>query len=94
MKTVKQPKVIFLREKTVISIITKAIATEFQRIELEKKKSEGEKVYSINAVSRKLGKNFHTIKKYCQAGLIRTVPGGGIPESAILEFLNNSNTDH
>ena len=87
-------KVIFLREKTVIAIITKAIAAEFQRLELEKKKTEGEKIYSKNAVSRKLGKNFHTIKKYCETGLIRTVPGGGIPESAILEFLNNSNTDH
>jgi hypothetical protein len=85
-----QAKIIFMSLETAVEEIRKAVAIEFQRVESEKKKLAGEKIYTINAVSKKLGKNFQTIKKYCKSGLIRTVPGGGIPESAIMEFLNNS----
>ncbi|MCX6241393.1 MAG: hypothetical protein NTX43_06285 [Bacteroidetes bacterium] len=85
-----QTKIIFMPLETAVDEIRKAVATEFQRAENERKRLEGERIYTINAVSKKLGRNFQTIKKYCKAGLIRTVPGGGIPESAIIEFLNNS----
>lgn len=85
-----EAKIIFMPLETAITEIRKAVANEFERVEAEKKKLNGEKIYTINAVSKKLGRNFQTIKKYCKAGLIRTVPGGGIPESAIMDFLNNS----
>jgi hypothetical protein len=85
-----QAQIIFMSLETAVEEIRKAVASEFQRVETERRKLAGEKIYTINAVSKKLGRNFQTIKKYCKAGLIRTVPGGGIPESAIMEFLNNS----
>ena len=85
-----QAKIIFMPLETAVDEIRKAVASEFQRVETERKKLAGEKIYTINAVSKKLGRNFHTIKKYCKVGFIRTVPGGGIPESAITEFLNSS----
>jgi len=85
-----QAKIIFMPLETAVDEIRKAVANEFKRVESEKKKLDGEKIFTINAVSKKLGRNFQTIKKYCKTGLIRTVPGGGIPESAIIEFLNNS----
>ncbi|MCX6285546.1 MAG: helix-turn-helix domain-containing protein [Bacteroidetes bacterium] len=86
----KTPNLIILPEKIVISTIREAIQVEMQHFNDERKKAEGEKIYTINAVARKLGLNFATVKKYCNQGHIRTVPGGKIPESAILEFLNNS----
>jgi hypothetical protein len=84
-----QAKIIFMPLETAVDEIRKAVAFEFQRVENEKKKLAGEKILTINAVSKRLGRNFQTIKKYTKTGLIRTVPGGGIPESALMEFLSN-----
>lgn len=55
--------------------------------ELQKKKNQPSKLYTINQVSKKLGKAHTTIKKYVQAGIIRSTKNGLIPEDAIDEYL-------
>jgi len=57
-----QAKIIFMPLETAVDEIRKAVAFEFQRVENEKKKLAGEKILTINAVSKRLGRNFQTIK--------------------------------
>ena len=80
-------QITFISASDALPIIRQAVREELEKMESQRKRAGGEKIYTINAVAKKLGRNFATIKKYCKAGLIRTVPGGGIPESAIIEFL-------
>ena len=81
------PQINFISASDALPMIRLAVREELENMERLRKRASGEKIFTINAVSKKLGRNFSTIKKYCQAGLIRTVPGGGIPESAITEYL-------
>ena len=53
----------------------------------EEKKRQGQKLYTINEVARRLGKAHNTIKKLCLAGVIKTTKSGLITEAAIEEYL-------
>jgi hypothetical protein len=46
-----------------------------------------EKVYSINAVSKMIGKAHATVKKLVKAGYLKTTADGLILESSISEYL-------
>lgn len=58
------------------------------KVEKQKKKEAGEKVFYIHQVAKMLGKAHVTIRKAVKNGIIRTTKDGLIPESAIEEYLN------
>ena len=70
-----------------LKALIKEVLTE---LEEEKKKKEIPKLYSVNAVAKKLGKAHATIKKHVEQGVIRTTVSGEIPEDAINEYLDRS----
>lgn len=77
----------FTSVNELIPVLRQLIREELELFDKNNKSKSGEKIYTINEVAKKLGKSWVTINKYCRVGLIRTVPGRGIPESAIIEFL-------
>jgi len=56
--------------------------------ETEKRKSEVEKLYTINEVAKRLGKAHRTIKSMVSSGAIKSTKTGLISEFAIKEYLN------
>lgn len=68
--------------------IRKTVKESLLEHEQEKLHKQGEPLYTINQVRKKLRKSHHSVKKYVESGLLRSTPNGLIPESAIEEFLN------
>ncbi|MDD4374962.1 MAG: hypothetical protein PHG67_13705 [Bacteroidales bacterium] len=56
-------------------------------IDEERVMKQPEKVYSINAVSKMIGKAHATVKKLVKAGYLKTTADGLILESSISEYL-------
>ena len=54
------------------------------------KRTEADKLYTINAVARKLGKAHATIKKLVANGLLKSTKDGLIPLSSINEYLGKN----
>ena len=50
----------------------------------------GDRLYTINQVAKRLFKSHSTIKKYCAQGFIQTTKSGLIPESAIEKYLQGT----
>ena len=67
--------------------LKKEIISALTDFEIQKKKNKPPKLYTINQVSKQLGKAHTTIKKLVQAGVIRSTKSGLIPEDAIEEYL-------
>lgn len=58
-------------------------------IDLEKKKGNSISLFTVNQVSKRLGKAHATIKKLIQAGILKTTKDGLITEQAINDYLQN-----
>jgi hypothetical protein len=58
--------------------------------EEQKKQAEGEKLYTINQVRKRLGKAHATIKKLIRLGYLKTTKDGLIPEASINEYLQRT----
>jgi hypothetical protein len=67
--------------------LKRVIKEALLEIDQEKIKNSPEKVYSINAVSKMIGKAHATVKKLVKAGYLKTTADGLILESSINEYL-------
>lgn len=67
--------------------LVKAIKSVLVEHDNEKALQGPEKLYTINQVAKMLGKAHATIKKFVDAGIIRSTSNGLIPENAVNEFL-------
>jgi hypothetical protein len=67
--------------------LKRVIKEALLEIDQEKIKNSPEKVYSINAVSKMIGKAHATVKKLVRAGYLKTTADGLILESSINEYL-------
>jgi len=75
---------IILTTKQELSNTIKTVLMEYDK---EKSSKQPEKVFTINQVSKSLGKAHATIKKLVERGTIRSTKDGLIPESAINDYL-------
>lgn len=66
----------------------KSAMIEFR--EEQQEQAKGEKLHTINQVSKRLGKAHQTIKKLVEKGLIKSTKDGLISEASISEYLQNS----
>jgi len=89
MQSNQHNQILITSADELLAVITKAVKVAIDSAEAENKRKHGEKIYSKNQVAKKLGKAWMTVDRYCRSGIIRTVPGGGIPESALMDFLNS-----
>jgi len=83
-------RVIIVTEKDFSERIEMAVFNSLKKFEKEKALKDNEKLYSINAIAKRLGKAHATIKRYCAQGLIQTTKSGLIPESAIEKYLQGT----
>lgn len=67
--------------------LKEALKMALKEFDEEKLKNSPEKVYSINAVSKMIGKAHATVKKLVKAGYLKTTADGLILESSINEYL-------
>lgn len=58
--------------------------------EEQRKDREGEKLYTVNQVRKRLGKAHNTIKKLIKLGYLRTTKDGLITEASINEYLQKN----
>ena len=63
------------------------ILAALRTFETIKKKSQPQKLYTVNQVAKTLGKAHATIKKLVQAGLIQTTKNGLITEDSLNDYL-------
>jgi len=77
-------EIIFVTQPTDLKRVIKEALLE---IDQEKIKNSPEKVYSINAVSKMIGKAHATTAKLVKAGYLKTTADGLILESSINEYL-------
>lgn len=84
---INSPQISLVNANDIVPIMIEKLLAALDKRDEQRKRLMGEKIYTINGVAKKLGRNHATIKKYCRSGIIRTCAGGGIPESAIIEYL-------
>ena len=70
--------------------IRQAIADEFEKIKQEARHQQGEQLFYIAQVAKRLRKSHKTIKNLVLSGVIRSTKNGMIPESAVEEFLKGN----
>jgi len=75
---------IILTTKQELAQTIKSVLVEYDK---EKAAKKPERVYTINQVSKMLGRAHATIKKAVAKGAIRSTKDGLIPETAINEYL-------
>lgn len=75
---------IILTTKQELANTIKSVLLEYDN---EKASKQPEKIFTINQVSKSLGKAHATIKKLVEKGIIRSTKDGLIPESAINDYL-------
>jgi hypothetical protein len=76
---------LILADRNDLKAALKDALQEHQK-ELEKR-TEDDRLYTINSVARKLGKAHATVKKLVTNGLLKTTKDGLIPLSSINEYL-------
>jgi hypothetical protein len=67
--------------------LKKLLKEAIREINLEEKSNQPEKLYTVNAVSKMIGKAHATTKKLVKAGYLKTTADGLILESSISEYL-------
>lgn len=65
------------------------IETVLERREARHRKTEPEKLYTINQVAKKLGLSHSTVKRKVTAGIIQVTADSLISEGALNEYLAN-----
>ena len=81
--------ILFTKEDLGI-VVQQVIRAELDANEKRRARLESPKLFTINAVARRLGKHFSTIKKLCENGTIKTTKSGLILEEEIERYLGNS----
>lgn len=74
----------FLRE------MRAAISDEFKKMQQEARQQQGEQLFYVAQVAKRLRKSHKTIKNLVLSGVIRSTKNGMIPESALEEFLKGN----
>ena len=78
-------------ETQLVTLMTKAFRQAMS--EENNNRSDSDKVYSINQVAKRFGKAHRTIKRMVKCGTIKATKSGLISESAINNYLNNTNNN-
>ena len=83
-KVYLMPNAEFLRE------MRAGIADEFKKMQQEARQQQGEQLFYVAQVAKRLRKSHKTIKNLVLSGVIRSTKNGMIPESAVEEFLKGN----
>ncbi len=83
-KVYLMPNAEFLRE------MRAAISDEFKKMQQEARQQQGEQLFYVAQVAKRLRKSHKTIKNLVLSGVIRSTKNGMIPESALEEFLKGN----
>ena len=68
--------------------IRQSVKDAISELENGKTITHEDKLFTINQVSKKLGKSFRTVKKWVNSGILQTTKSGLISEAALTEYLN------
>lgn len=74
--------------ETTVKIAVKTAICELNQE--QQKQVEGEKLFTVNQVRKRLGKAHATIKKLIRLGYIKTTKDGLISEAALNEYLQRA----
>jgi len=82
-------QVLIIDETRLESILDSVVERRLRAVLAEERIAKSsQKLYSINAVAKRLGKAHSTIKKYIHQGRIAIASNGQISEESINQFLN------
>jgi len=68
--------------------LSEVIESVMKKIEAQKSKGVGEKLYYVNQIAKLTSKSHATISKLVKNGTIRSTKDGLIPESAVEDWLS------